>query len=119
MSTLAPWQQRIFDQSAASAAAGRLGHALLLLGPALMGKREVALALSRRLLCATPGDDGQACGRCRGCRLFEAGSHPDFRHVSFIPNDKGDKLRSEIVVDQMRSLGHWFSLTPQMGGAQV
>ena len=36
-----------------------------------------------------------------------------------MPNDKGDKLRSEIVVDQMRDLGHWFSLTPQMGAAQV
>lgn len=119
MTELAPWQQRIFDQAAASAADGRLGHALLLLGPALMGKREVALRLSRRLLCATPAADGQACGSCRGCRLFEAGTHPDFRHVSFIPNDKGDKLRSEIVVDQMRALGHWFSLTPQMGGAQV
>ncbi len=84
-----------------------------------MGKGRVAGLLARRLLCRTPGADGLACGRCRGCELFAAGTHPDFKPVSFIPNDKGDKLRSELVVDQMRELGQWFSLTPQLGGAQV
>ena len=119
MSALAPWQQQPFDQAVNALLEGRLGHALLLMGPALMGKREVALRLSRRLLCATPAPDGQACGACRGCRQFEAGTHADFRHVSFMPTEKGDKLRSEIVVDQMRALGQWFALTPQLGGAQV
>lgn len=119
MSQLAPWQQRVLDRALASHAEGRLGHALLLSGPAHMGKGEVADTLAARLLCATPGPDGLACGRCRGCQLFAAGTHPDFNRVSFIPTEKGDKLRSEIIVDQMRGLGHWFSLTPQLGGAQV
>ncbi|HEU0153103.1 MAG TPA: DNA polymerase III subunit delta' [Arenimonas sp.] len=119
MSTLAPWQQRVLDGALASLADARLGHALLFAGPARMGKEAVARHLAARLLCSTPGADGLACGACRGCQLLAAGTHPDFRFVSFIPNDKGDKLRSEIIVDQMRDLGHWFSLTPQMGGAQV
>ena len=119
MSALAPWQRRVLDRALASLAEGRLGHALLLVGPAHMGKAAVAETLAARLLCATPGADGLACGRCRGCQLFAAGTHPDFNRVSFIPTEKGDKLRSEIVVDQMRGLGHWFSLTPQLGGAQV
>ncbi|MFY2764416.1 DNA polymerase III subunit delta' [Arenimonas sp. MALMAid1274] len=119
MSPLAPWQQRILDAALASLAEGRLGHALLFTGAPRMGKLEVAQVLVRRLLCATPGADGLACGRCRGCELAAAGTHPDFRNVSFIPVEKGDKLRSEIIVDQMRELGPWFALTPQMGGAQV
>lgn len=119
MSVLAPWQQRVLDRALGSLAEGRLGHALLLVGAVKMGKNEVARVLAARLLCPTPGADGLACGRCRGCQLLAAGTHPDLRHVSFIPNDKGDKLRSEIIVDQMRELGQWFSLTPQMGGAQV
>jgi DNA polymerase-3 subunit delta' len=119
VSALAPWQQRVLDAALASQAEGRLGHALLFTGAARMGKLAVAETLAARLLCATPGPDGLACGRCRGCQLLAAGTHPDFKRVSFMPNDKGDKLRSEIIVDQMRALGHWFSLTPQMGGAQV
>jgi len=119
LSGFAPWQQRVLDGALASLAEGRLGHALLLCGAAKMGKGEVALRLSQRLLCPTPGADGLACGHCRACRLFAAGTHPDFKFTSFIPVEKGDKLRSEIIVDQMRELGHWFSLTPQRGAAQV
>ena len=119
MSALAPWQHRVLDGALASLADGRLGHALLFSGAPGMGKAEVAMRLSRRLLCSSPGADGLACGQCRACQLFAAGTHPDFKFTSYIPNEKGDKLRSELVVDQMRELGHWFSLTPQMGRAQV
>jgi DNA polymerase-3 subunit delta' len=119
MSALAPWQQRVLDGALAALADGRLGHALLLAGPPDMGKGEVARVLAARLLCTTPGADGLACGVCRGCRLFAAGTHPDLREVTFTLNEKGDKLRSVIGVDQIRDLGHWFSLTPDLGGAQV
>lgn len=119
MTSLAPWQQRVLDGALAALAEGRLGHALLFCGPAHMGKLAVATALARRLLCATPGPDGLACGQCRGCRLFAAGTHPDLKQVSFETNEKTGNLRSEIIVEQMRGLSEWFSLTPQMGGAQV
>lgn len=119
MSTLAPWQQRVLAPALASLAEERLGHALLLAGPEQLGKREVAARLARRLLCTTPGADGEACGQCRGCRLFAAGTHPDHLAVGLAVNEKTGKLRSEIVVEQMRELGAWFSLTPQLGGAQV
>lgn len=119
MAALAPWQQRVLDSALAALDEGRLGHALLFAGAARLGKGEVADLLVARLLCRTPGPDRLACGHCRGCQLLAAGTHPDLARISFIPNDKGDKLRTEIIVDQMRELGHWFSLTPQMGGAQV
>jgi DNA polymerase-3 subunit delta' len=119
MTHFAPWQRAVLDNALAALAENRLGHALLLVGPAQMGKLEVATALAQRLLCATPGADNLACSRCRSCQLFAAQTHGDFKQVSFEPNEKGDKLRTEISVDQIRKLGQWFSLTPQMGGAQV
>lgn len=125
--SLAPWQRRIYDAAMQSHALGRLGHALLLSGPPAMGKHEVAEAIAKRLLCSTPGSDGFACGSCRSCHLFPAQrvgllvtqAHPDLQRVGLEPNEKGDKLRTEISIDQIRKLGQWFSLTPQLGGAQV
>lgn len=119
MSAFAPWQQEVIGNALAAHAEGRLGHALLLVGPAHMGKERVAEALAKRLLCSSPGADALACGHCRSCQLLAAQTHGDFMLVGLEPNDKGDKLRSEITVDQIRRLGQWFSLTPRLGGAQV
>jgi DNA polymerase-3 subunit delta' len=117
--SFAPWQHDVYARLERSLREGRLAHALLFAGPARMGKAEVAQALAARLLCQSPRDDGLACGACRACHFLAAGTHPDFQHVTFEPTEKGDKLRSELVVDQIRRLGEWFSKTPQFGGAQV
>jgi DNA polymerase-3 subunit delta' len=117
--SMAPWQQRAYARAAAAMDAGRLGHALLFCGPAQLGKREVADRLAARALCRTPGAGGEACGSCRSCQLLRAGTHPDFSVVSFIMNKENTRLRTEVVIDQIRTLSASFSLTPQMGGAQV
>ncbi|MGB3872689.1 MAG: DNA polymerase III subunit delta' [Stenotrophomonas sp.] len=111
----APWQQRAFEQTVAALDAGRLGHGLLLCGPAGMGQREVALALAAHVL----DRDMDAAGRTRNAQLIAAGTHPDLRMVSFIPNKSGDKLRTEIVIEQVREISQKLALTPQYGAAQV
>jgi len=108
---LAPWQQRIYDHAAAALNSGRMGHALLLCGPALIGKRQVAERLAARVLKLDQDP--------RGAHLFAAGTHPDYRRISFIPNREGTRLRSEIVIEQIRELTDALVLTPQYGGAQV
>ncbi len=111
----APWQQRTFDQAVAALDGGRLGHGLLLCGPAGMGKRAVALALAAHVL-----DNGaDVAARQRNAQLIAAGSHPDLQLVSFIPNKTGDKLRTEIIIDQVREISQKLALTPQYGVAQV
>jgi len=115
----APWQQRVHDHAAAALDAGRLGHAQLFCGPARLGKHAVALQLARRLMCTRPVAGGAPCGRCRGCELMAAGSHPDFMDISFVPTKDGTKLRTEIIIDQIRTLSEQLGLTPQFGGAQV
>ncbi|MCS7086071.1 MAG: AAA family ATPase, partial [Bacteroidia bacterium] len=62
-------------------AGGRLAHALLLIGPEGTGKLAFALALARRLFCASPAEDGDCCGVCNDCRKVAAGGHPDVHYV--------------------------------------
>lgn len=116
--TLAPWQQQRLDSALAAWRAGRLGHAQLLCGPEQLGKRAVADALAARLLCDAP-KDAPPCGRCRGCTLREAGTHPDFRLITFEENANTGKLRTELVIDQVRTLSGSMQMTSQRGGAQV
>lgn len=109
-----PWQQRAYDQAIAALQAGRLGHGLLICGPAGLGQRAVAERLARYVLCGgepTPGE--------RNLQLIDAGTHPDLQLISFIPTKAGDKLRTEIVIEQIRELSQKLSLTPQYGRAQV
>lgn len=115
----APWQQRLYAQAAASLDGDRLGHALLLCGPARLGKRAIAERLAGRALCRSPDASGEACGSCRSCQLLASGTHPDFHVVSFVHNKEGTRLRTEIVIDQVRALSARFALTPQYGGAQI
>jgi len=110
-----PWQQRAYDQTVAALDAERLGHGLLICGPAGLGKRQLALRLATHVL-----DHGaDAAARVRNAQLIAAGTHPDLQLVSFIPNRSGDKLRTEIVIEQVREVSQKLALTPQYGVAQV
>ncbi|TDB28357.1 DNA polymerase III subunit delta' [Stenotrophomonas sp. ATCM1_4] len=111
----APWQQCAYDQTVAALDAGRLGHGLLMCGPAGMGKRAVALKLAEHVL----GHGVDAAVRQRNAQLIAAGTHPDLQLTSFIPNKTGDKLRTEIVIEQIREISQKLALTPQYGVAQV
>ncbi|EYB69022.1 DNA polymerase III subunit [Deinococcus phoenicis] len=54
------------------------GNALLLTGPARVGKRDVALAVAAQHNCTgTRGMYGEACGGCPSCLALAAGAHPD------------------------------------------
>ena len=61
---LAPWQQRAYAQATEAIDAGRFGHATLIVGPALIGKRVLAEHLAARVLCQRPTATGAPCGAC-------------------------------------------------------
>ncbi|WP_395787115.1 DNA polymerase III subunit delta' [Aquimonas sp.] len=113
-----PWQQRAFERALASLDSGRLGHGLLVCGPAKLGKRALVDAIVARLLCQDASGAQPACGHCRACKLQQAGTHADAYRISFALNDKGEP-RNVIVVEQIRDLGQKISLTAQLGGAIV
>lgn len=137
----APWQQRAYAQAVEALAAGRLAHGLLFSGPAGLGQREVAEKLAQRVLCLSPRGD-EPCGSCRSCALYQSRSqsdpvevrpdgslalpygrpgHPDALFVGYVMNEKArpPKMRSELVIEQMRELGAQLALTPQYGESRV
>ncbi|WP_368232528.1 DNA polymerase III subunit delta' [Aeromonas sp. s3] len=71
-----PWLIPDWRALSQTAAAGRLGHAWLLLGDPGLGKEQLAQQLARLHLCHQP-DWGEPCGHCHSCQLFEKGHHPD------------------------------------------
>ncbi|MEW6647887.1 MAG: DNA polymerase III subunit delta' [Pseudomonadota bacterium] len=107
-----PWQETTWQALQQRIAAGRLPHALLLSGAAGLGKLDFAHLLARSLLCDSP-EQGLPCGRCRGCQLIAAGTHPDFQAVR--PEEEG----KEITIGLIRDLLAWQALTPQYGRARV
>lgn len=107
-----PWQAPQWQRLGAQWLAGRCPHALLLTGQAGLGKRAFAEAFSALALCGQPRD-GQACGSCKDCHLWQAGSHPDFLRV------EPEKVGSPLKVEQIRQLGDFVSRTSGRGGARL
>jgi DNA polymerase-3 subunit delta' len=116
--TLQPWLDAPWRRLADALRERRLHHGLLFSAPAGLGKRALADAFAAAALCSQPGEDGMACTVCRSCTLIAAGSHPDLVRVSFGLRDDG-KPRTEITIDQMRSLSQRLSMSSQFGGLQI
>jgi DNA polymerase-3 subunit delta' len=116
----------MFDVQAAAvrqllASPDSLAHALLLCGARGVGKAAVAAALARALLCETPHGERPgrlACGRCPSCHWFDAGHHPDLRHIGLLTSKEG-KLAWEISIDQIRELEEFVGMTAFRDGARV
>jgi DNA polymerase-3 subunit delta' len=57
---------------------GRLSHAYLFEGPEGVGKRLMALALTKMIFCV----NGSGCGDCPACQKIDHHNHPDLHLVS-------------------------------------
>jgi DNA polymerase-3 subunit delta' len=88
---------------------GRMAHAILLSGPAGLGKVELARGFMASLLCLE--GSYPACGACRSCRLLGSGAHPEGYVLTFEQHPKKDELRKELVIDQVRRLTAALQLT--------
>ncbi|HTH16073.1 MAG TPA: DNA polymerase III subunit delta' [Magnetospirillum sp.] len=108
---------------------GRLAHAWLLSGPKGIGKATLAYRIARFVL-AGGGDGGGLFGGPPDSlaiapdhpvsRRISAGGHADLKVVERgFADDKKVKLRTEIVIDDVRGIGGFMSLTPAEGGWRV
>ncbi len=101
--------------------ASHVPHAVLLVGPASVGKYALALDLAAALLCTGAADARRPCRDCRGCRMVEHGNHPDLHLLA--PGGAGNQIR--IGEDQhpepgtIRRLSIDLALLPVEGGARV
>ena len=116
---LYPWQSS--QAEAQLAARASWPHALLLSGPAGIGKRTLAMHYARGLLCEQPTAAGMACGTCSSCHLVMSGNHPDLQLLEpWKYDDDGEpKALDAIPVDRVRAMIEWTQMTSHRGGAKV
>lgn len=128
------------------ATSDRAPHAMLIHGQEGVGKRLLARAIARGLLCESPDLSKRAdggCGECAACNWFEQRNHPDFRKVvsealavaeglemadesdadGAEPVDAGPRGKKapsrEIKVDQIRALHAFLSVATHRSRSRV
>lgn len=107
----APWLTAPREQVQRAIAAGRLSHALQIVGPSGLGTSALAEWIARAALCDRP--EAAPCGTCASCRLLEAGSHPDRLRIA-VREDK-----QQVLIDDVRDLIESLGLKSQRGGRRV
>jgi len=80
----------------------RLPHAVLLVGPAGVGKTAFSEQLAALLLCESVAPDRTACGKCQACRWLDAGNHPDFRRVAPDGDDEAEEGAAEKTAEKAK-----------------
>lgn len=79
---------------------GNISHAYIINGETGSGRRLLASALTKTLLCQHPTKEGDACGVCKSCIQADSNNHPDVR---FITHEKAsisvDNIREQLVND--------------------
>lgn len=118
------WHQKDFEQLAARA--GQLPHALLIRGPAGIGKRDFARGVAQGLLCEQPAAPLRACGQCQACHWFSNDAHPDFRSLQPEGAEAGDsdepvekKKKQDISIAQVRALADFINVSAHRNGSKV
>ena len=99
---------------------GRAPHAVLLVGPAGVGKTTLAEDLAAGLLCTATDPVARPCGTCRACRLVARDRHPDVHRLG--PDGPGRQVvigGSGSRVRGVRDLVAELALMPVDGGARV
>jgi DNA polymerase-3 subunit delta' len=93
--------------------ADRPPHALLLVGPAQVGKTTLALDLAAGLLCTAPEPSDRPCRACAACRKVDHGNHPDLHRLA--PEGAGAQVR----LGQVQRLQAELALLPMEGRYRV
>lgn len=99
---------------------GTASHAVLLSGPAGVGKSTLALDLAAGLLCTTEDPAARPCLVCRGCRMVAHGGHPDLHRLG--PEGVGGQIvigGRDAKVRGIRDLTDDLAMMPMEGGARV
>ena len=96
---------------------GRFAHAFLLVGPAHVGKRTLAINMAQTVNCLSPED--APCGECNQCRHIASAQHADVRVIGVQKEGEDGPSRREIGIGDVREVQHQASLKPYEGSCRV
>jgi DNA polymerase-3 subunit delta' len=104
----------------------RLHHAWLITGPRGIGKATLAFRFARFVLGGGQGDLFGGAAETLDVppsapvfRQVASGGHPDLLTIERTYDEKNKRLRTEVVVDQVRELGAFLHLKAAAGGWRV
>ena len=135
-----PWLQSDFERL--TERLEDLHHGLMLTGLVGIGKQAFAIILAQKLLCQEKDTEGMTpCRNCQSCRLFSAGTHPDFhlltsehqvvesendlmaaysaRYQDTAAREKRASPSRVIPIDQVRSLIQRFTTRSHISSHKV
>lgn len=93
-------QEQIKKHLQESIMQGSLSHAYIINGEAGSGRRLLASALTKTLLCENRTPDGDACGKCKSCLQADSNNHPDIRFITHEKASIGiDDIREQLIND--------------------
>ena len=91
---------------------GNISHAYIINGETGSGRRLLASALTKALLCENRSTQGDACGVCKSCKQADSNNHPDVR---FVTHEK-----ASISVDDIRTqVNNTVDIKPYQGPYKV
>lgn len=99
---------------------GNIFHSYLFSGIDGIGKKMIALAFAKKILCVKEGTD--EC-KCESCRMFEKNIHPDFKLIdlqfqaNFLNEDLEDQ--SNIKISTIREVIRYLKLAPSLSKRKV
>lgn len=104
--------------------AGRLPQGLILAGPQGIGKATLAFHLARHVLRFPDGasaPQGFAPADTSGSLFRQVASeaHPSVLHLTRPLNEKGERFKTVLAVDEVRRIGRFLSHTAHDGGYRV
>ena len=80
----------------------KVSHAYLFSGPAGVGKLEIALHLTKRLLCSNPRYQTEPCHQCTNCKRIDSGNHPNV----FVIEPDGQSIKIDQIRDLQKEFGY-------------
>ena len=109
-----PWQEKQWLSLAGRVEQQSLAHALLLCGPAAIGKHGFASQLANYVVCRHRNHENHLpCHQCKDCLLFQSGMHPDI--VTVMPEDNSRQIR----IQQIRDIISFVVCCSNQGGYRV
>ncbi len=96
-------QDRIVQQLKEDIRKKQCKHAYLFVGSPGIGKRTLAQAFAKSLLCLDPLPDADACGICHSCKIIAHNNHPDLYTMHPEP---GKEYKIEEIREMQKELSY-------------